>query len=313
MIKSAEQAIWIRDADGTLRAFEADELQSQLYGAFVRSGRPESYLAEDLALALEFVLLSTPRDNRIFQISEIESALGRMLSDAGYPEVLQAWRGSGASIDVTVSNDAGVVRALIADHLNIDGPALERLTLRVGRALELLKIPAARPPLVMELARHYEQEAQPEIAAPQLLPVMDTPLVSVAALYGGLAPEVRHLAETHVITINAISRIFPSLRLAVRLTALARWKNWQPPVTEMMVYSEFVRLGQALAQVRDAAEAATRELPERLPFYLSIPDLSHFTTGYLEAAWPEGRRPALELVQSIFDGMKESPFKLRVN
>lgn len=313
MIKSAEQTIWVREADGTLRAFEAEELQAQLYGAFVRSGRPESYLAEDLALALEFVLLSTPRDGRIFQISEIESALGRMLNDAGYPEVLQAWRGSGASIDVTVNNDAGLIRNLIADHLNVEGAALERLTQRVGRALELLSIAAARPPLVMELARHFEQEAQPEIAAPQLPVAVDTPLVAEAALYGGLPPALRQLAESHVIAIHAVSRIFPSLRLTVRLTALARRMGWQPPVTEMMVYPEFIRLGQALAQVREAATLATRDLSDPLPFYLTIPDLSHFATEYLEATWPEGRRAALELVQSIFDGMKETPFKLRVN
>ncbi len=313
MIKSSDQSIWIREPDGTLNVFEVDTVHSQLYAAFARTGRSEGYLAEDLALALEFILLSTERESRIFLRSEIDGALGRMLADAGYPEVLAAWRErSSAAIELTVTARPAPLSELIANHLAVEGPALERLARRVADAAFKLGMTELRPPLAVELARQYERDDIPrELPVPaSVFAPIDAPgvLATEAAIMPGLSMATREYFTAGAFELTPVSRYFPSFRVRVRLMALAGFRRWTPPVTEMMVCGDFVEAGRRLAELRQAVREAVGELP----FYLNVPDLPAFTTEVMESEWPQGRKSALELVRYLFDGLGEKPFKLRI-
>ena len=77
MVKMAEKIIYIQDHEGGRVPFDPLTLQTRLINCFLTAGlRENSYMAEDIALAVEYTLLNSNRPELVFGQGELAAARG---------------------------------------------------------------------------------------------------------------------------------------------------------------------------------------------------------------------------------------------
>lgn len=315
MIKPADNSIMLILHSGELIPFEPEKLQSSIARSFIASGIRDSYLAEDIALAVEFALVNSPNPDKIFAISELNTTVVRILEASGYPETAQQHKRHNACIEISSANDGETVQKLLQRHLGLYGHALADVTAKVLDANERLGVRLAPPALYVELGRYFQTAgaALPE-SAPLKIPRHNRKapwLVEQEALLAALAEGTRELIEKGIIGINGISSLFPSLRLELRFQKLATHLRLEPVITEMMILPHFKELADAL---NDCARNAFRLAGDNaMPVFLNVPDMSLFAVKYLDAEWPESRKDCREMLNHLIRLLDFGIFRTRLN
>ena len=278
MVKAAEKQIFLRDSDGGVVPFDTGELQTRLIGSFLAAGlREESFMSEEIVLALEYTLLNSPRIEAVFCRSEIDSAVIRLLESIGYPEVAHIFRRNGHEQSVRIATVPETVTDLLISHL---GCSLERAAHIAGltaEAMEKLAIKTASPHLILELARHYERDLAENdfLSGNILLPGIPQQTLTRHEIYELLPVAPRQLVDAGVLRINGITTLFPSVRLFFFMKEFVRMNNLSFPVTELEIEPLLYSAGAALEEARLAIKAALRH-PEELPCCLALPDIFDF-------------------------------------
>jgi hypothetical protein len=277
MVQVVEKRIFLRDADGGVVPFDAGELQTRLIGGFLAAGlREESFMSEEIVLALEYTLLNSPRREPVFSRSEIDAAVIRLLESIGFPEVARIFRRNGHEQLLRIATDPVTVAGLLVPHLGCSAERAANVAELVSQAMGKLAFTNASPHLILELARHYERE----LAENDLLP--DAPLypevkqtLTRQEIYDLLPDAPRELVDAGVLRINGITTLFPSVRFFFFMKEFARVKQVSLPVTELEIEPLLHNAGNALEEARKAISAALRH-PGELPCCLSLPDIFDF-------------------------------------
>ena len=83
-----EQApVMIREFEGDIVPFDSEVLQTRLIGCFLAAGLRDSVdLPQDIALAVEYTLRNSPRNEPVFGRGELERAVTRLLEEIGFPD-----------------------------------------------------------------------------------------------------------------------------------------------------------------------------------------------------------------------------------
>ncbi len=315
MIKLADSSIMLILNSGELIPFEPEKLQSSIARSFIASGIRDSYLAEDIALAVEFALVNNDNPDKIFAISELNTTVVRILEASGYPETAQFHKRHNACIEISTSSDRDTVEKLLQRHLGLYGHHLAEITTKVIDAAERLGIAIAAPALYVELGRHFQTVG----ATLPELPALKIPrhnrkapwLVAPEKLLESLSLPTRELIEKNIITINGVSSLFPSLRLELRFLKLAAQLQLEPVITEMMLLPHFKDLAPALNDCAVNAFALAEN--NTMPVFLNIPDMSLFAVKYLDAEWPESRKDCRDMLNHLIRQLDFSIFRSRLN
>ena len=298
MLSITDNFLYVIDSDGRQQLFDVDKLKSALQEAFENSGNPNSYLAEDIACAVEEAMFESFRSERIFTQSEVDSAVNRILENAGYAHVAQVFRSANSHLYIAMdvnSQDAG---SLISRHLGVEEPVAGKLAEQVVGALKTLNITSASPALYLELARYYEHNQLPVLTE---LPGTRSGAAAAGGkiLLGsseiaGLVPECcKSLWDNKVIAVSNITRVYPNFRLSLNLSALAEFSGMSVPLTELefatALYDAGEKTGLLLKKLCNHLQT------EPLPLYLVLVQLDVFCEKYLSIGYPEGRNTALEI------------------
>lgn len=315
MIKPAENAIMLVLNSGELIPFEPEKLQGSIARSFIASGIRDSYLAEDIALAVEFALVNSPNPDKIFAISELNATVVRILEASGYPETAQHHKRHNACVEISSANDPAIVEKLLQRHLALYGHALADITGKVVDAAARLGITLASPTLYVELGRYFQTaNLVPEETSPLKIPRHNRKapwLVELDALSNTLSKQTSELVEKNIIGINGISSLFPSLRLELRFLKLAAHLQFEPVITEMMLLPYFKELADGLNDcARHSFELAG---DNTMPVFLNIPDMSLFAVKYLDAEWPEARKDCREMLSHLIRHLDFNVFRTRLN
>ena len=160
MVKVADTIIYIQDPDGGRAPFDPLTLQTRLINCFLTAGlRENSYMAEDIALAVEYTLLNSNRPELVFGQGELAAAVIRMLEETGFPEVAALYRRTSGERRVAIDSDPDSVAGLLRKFLACSDEAFfDRIAGEVSHAAKTLGITEADPHLSLELARHYERK-----------------------------------------------------------------------------------------------------------------------------------------------------------
>ena len=303
MVQSVEKQIFVRDADNGVVPFNAGELQTRLIGGFLATGlREDSYMSEEIALALEYTLLNSPRPELIFSKSEIDTAVIRLLESIGFPEVAQVFRRNGSETLLRISVDKETVNSLLVSHLGCSLGRVEHITGLVTGALEKLGIASATPHLVLELARHYERDLAEDDFAADNLPLPQSPrqTLSRQEIYALLPAAAKELVEAGVLRINGITTLFPSVRFFFFMKEFAKLRKLSVPVTELEIEPLLYAAGNVLEEARQVIDDALH-CPEALPCCLSLPDIFDFLESC--AGSSPDQRLAMELASALTDGL----------
>lgn len=278
MVQSAVKQIFLRDTDGGVTPFDAGELQTRLIGGFLATGlREESFMSEEIVLALEYTLLNSPRPEPVFSKSEVDTAVIRLLESIGFPEVAHVFRRNGHEKLLRISSDRITVAGLLNSHLGCSPERTARIADFTAEALKKLDFANASPHLILELARHYERDlAEKDFPEEEtLLPGIPRQTLTRKEIYHLLPPAPKALVDNGVLRINGITTLFPSVRFFFFMKEFARYKQLSIPVTELEIEPLLHNAGNALEEARQAISAALRH-PEKLPCCLTLPDIFDF-------------------------------------
>ena len=291
--------------DGAAAAFSLDTLHLTVLQAFVRTDTPENYLAEDVALAVEYALRHSSRRNPVFTRAEVNNAVVRVLEETGLIDAARYYRKHNVRAVMSLTGDPAAVAGLLANHLSDAerNTNFSALAARVCDALGKLDIAAPSPALCIELARCC-------LAAPAAagitLPPTGSPggeYLALKEMSAALSPAAAALCRIGALQFQPVSRrVFPSLRAVFKLTGFASGAGLVPPITEMMIADRLYQL----RTIFDGAFAALRDLyrnstggAENPPGYLFIPDLEEFAVNWLAWSWPEAKNSCLELISPL--------------
>lgn len=278
MVQPLSRPIYLRDADGGISPFDPERLQTRLIGAFCRAGlNEESYLSGELVLALEYTLRRAPRPDGIFNCGEVDAAMIHLLESNGLPEVANIFRHSGSEQLLLLETTAAAIGDLLAAHLGCSDSRREKIAAMSAEAMATLKIAAASPHLLLELARHYERTLAENdlLAADNCGENAAAVTLSRQEICQLLSPEVREWVEKDILHFSGVSSLFPGVRFDFFLTRFADFNHWSKPVTELELTPQLYRAGNALENIRNAI-AEVMNLAELPACSLHIPDMFDF-------------------------------------
>ena len=319
MIKLANTSIMLTSSEGIISAFDPELLQSRIIQSFLAAGITESYLADDISLAVEFSLQKSKRKEKNFTLSEINNSVVRILKDTGFPEIADIYLRSNACPQMTVDPEFNTIKKLLQKHLGANHNSIDNLCGKVVSAAQQLNIKNAVPELFVELAKHYEIE---EFASEDIEPVsLDSWehdrhwLVKAKTIEQELAVAARVLVDAKVIRLIGVSGMFPSIRIFFMVNEFCRFHGLVGPLTEMVLIPYLFSVGKAIDNCIVTTERlATEQAGKKdLPIFITIPDMSSFAVQMLNASWPEVEKDCREMVTPLCNSLSRPLFKLKLS
>ena len=300
----------IQNFDGTREPFDATALQTRLIGCFLAAGRNDSsFMAEDIALAVEYTLSHVERPEPVFGRGEIDAAVIRLLEEAGLPDVAKIFRRGLPEARLLVNASSETLTGLLKRHLACSTERFERVLADILAAAEKLDIREASPHLWLELARHFERQLEDE-EPPDREPLIERTLTRDEIL-SRLPQEALELHKAGVLRVNGVTMLFPCIHFYLKMEPFAEMASLRPPVLELQLEPLLYRLSGILETVR---KIVTEKLgtAETLPCILSLPDMLDFISDYLDIS-DGAEKTAAELAAVLASRVEGELFKVSFN
>lgn len=318
MIQLSSSTILILHSDTTTEPLDPEELRSRIFRACVSAGEMDSWIADDLALAVEFSLLT--KEQRMIRADELDQLILSTLEDAGYPSVaVEFKRVSKAAPPDFLSATEESVRFVLNQNLALEPARIERLISRVLKALELLGMEYASRNLILELGRQFRDTDYSGMGQKitRKEPEKDDSIVlKKEELEQKVSPETASLLRSKVLQISHVSRLFSVLRLELSLTAFSELNGLEKPVTELAFWSVSSRLTTAIDELCRIADSICQERGEKdctpLPLSLTVRDAASFAGIYMNAPEKSALECAKGLLGTFTASLARKPFKVQL-
>lgn len=309
MVKSLSlPSVEVQEFDGSRMPFDAMALQTRLIGCFLAAGRSDSsFMAEDIALAVEFTLSHVERPEPVFGRGEIDAAVIRFLEEAGLPDVAKIFRRGRTEARLLVKAQTETLSELLRHHLACSTERFEKVVSQTISASEKLNISEASPHLWLELARHFEREMAEEDPPYQELAFDRT--LTRDEITGMLPPAALHLYKEGVLRINGVTTLFPCIHFYLMMNEFARMESLPSPVIELLLEPQLYQLSEILESARRVISEKL-DGDEQLPCILSVPDMLDFISNYFESSSSGAEKIATELASTLASQLRCDLFKV---
>lgn len=325
MIRIGEHSILILAPDGRSIPFDPSELQlrlEKLLSAYVDS--KELTVARDIASATEMILLNKFRSDEPGQTPCIKSEvlddlICRILTGAGFRKAAEKYRCETVANGGFVRIPLDRIRSFLEENLELYGDNMDRIAEKVFHTMKSIGADDSSPQLALELARHFQAVATGKVAfnitQPDFDPDKDC-TIQPDQLISRLSPESRSFFEQRILMIGKINlRIFPALRLDLRLSGIAARYDLLAPLTELALAPAFIQAARAVDELCLIADELFRkhgneaDIPVKILFNLM--DASVFTRDWMGCSTTESQeRCAVQLCKSFASELTRFPFKL---
>ena len=317
MIQLSSHTILILYADTTTEPMETEQIRNRIFRACIAAGETDSWIADDLSLAVEFALLS--KEQRMIRAEELDQLILATLEDAGYSSVATEFQRIARSAPpefLPVSEES--VQLVLNHNLALEPAKFERVSSRVLKSLELLGMESASRGLILELARQFRDTdfSAPALSVPDNS--QNRELYSVVLRQEDLETKcseaVQSLLRSKTLRISHVSRLFSVLRIELSLTAFSELHGLEKPVTELSFWSTSYSLIRAINELCRLADEICLEYGETgcspLPLSLTVRDAVSFAQNYMNC--PE--KNALDCVNGLLvaftASLERQPFKV---
>jgi hypothetical protein len=319
MIKIADKTIQLLAVDGTISNFDSDWLHSRIVQAFQDSGVQDIWLAEDIALAVEYALQQSFRPDNVFLASELSSAVVKALEDSGFNAAAENYRSLNGCMELFLSPETKTISGLIEQQLGVSASTSQALTARVISAANKLGVNTATPSLYVELAKYYRNNDVRNYSTPAPAAILNNNnnpwLISCNEILHEITSETLQLVENNIISVAGISRLFPSLKLTLRLSRLVDYCKLESPLTEMVMAKHWQLPALAINDIAAVVDKILkqRQVDRHLPVFINIPDMSIFAGINLQASWPEAAGDCREMMVQLEKLLLSPPFKIQMS
>ena len=319
MIQLSSTSILILYDDSTTEPLESGMIRNRIVRACVSAGETESWIAGDLALAVEFSLLNS--EKRMIRAGELDAMICAVLEDAGYPAVAAEYqRISKAAPPDYLPADAHSVQLVLEQNLSLEPERMNRIVSRVQKALELLGMDQVSRGLILELARQFRDMdftasvvPQPEENVPQRPASVILRKEELEEFCGETASR---FLRSRVLQVSHISRLFSVLRIELSLTAFSELNGLEKPVTELLFWSAASPLIAAIDDLCRTADDYALERGESdsvpLPLSLTVRDAVSFAQNYMNSPEKNAEDCIRGLMGTLVASLERQPFKVEL-
>jgi hypothetical protein len=314
MIQLCNRAVLTEGKDGSTEFFQSDKLQEKLESSCRAAGLTETWMAEDIALAVEFSLGELGNDKK-FTDSEIDSIVIKVLQEAGLGSVAAHYRHQLDNPESEISFNAETIEEIIKRYLHVDKQQLNDIVSKVSDAGRKLLLTNASPTLILELAKHYTDDKS--FFTAETKPALSNKfhscpwLISREDIIRKISGDTSKMVAEEVLKVSGVSRLFPSIRVEIAFAKFAESSGLTAPVTEFFLFPYLANLADAVDDVIKCTSALalqTPEIDEQFPVYLKFIDAPLFTEKWLSGDWKESRTCFEELVTELKALLKNSVF-----
>lgn len=330
MIELSENSIIVLFRDGTSAPFDSFALLDRIAKSCAQTGMENVWIAEDIALSVEFAITSKTESSAVKTISssDIDLLVIRILEDTGYHEVADVFKKNcGAIPETPVSMSEKNIAAAIASGTGVAEDQLPYLTEKVTAALKSIGVVNCSQRLMVELARYFIASAASKLQFAVEPPAQPEPAVASKTAGGKWIAEAKDiiaslegadagLAASKIIVPHSIGRLFPSLRLDISYHALAEKAKLNPPFTELSLGPVLLHCAESVDSIRSKAQelcVARGYTPQKggLPLWIKFTGLRLFVVEYMGCADEQcARKYARQIADSFADMLRHRPFKI---
>jgi transcriptional regulator NrdR family protein len=313
MIKLSSSSIQILAPDGTRRNFEPEQLQEKLISSCIAAGIESPWIAEDIALSVEFSLNEIGHSG-FFTQTEIDSFVLKVLREVGYSEVAEHYAASAGSSLKTIPVSEKYIRDSVEKYLALTGTDLKENSEKVLKACRNLGMKEVFPSLILELAKYFHfNKFKNDTASVQVNESGNVGnsvwCVAPEEIAAELPENSSKILNEKIVTASGVSNLFPAVKINASLVQLAELHSLQKPLTELTLAPYLQPLAEAVDITADLILSLYRKKggSRKLPVYLRFPD-----TGLFAAEWMEGASASdADFIISYILEMLRTPVILR--
>jgi transcriptional regulator NrdR family protein len=290
MIKLSKSSIQILAPDGTRYNFETEQLQEKLISCCIAAGISSPWIAEDIALSVEFSLNEISRSG-VFTQAEIDSFVLKVLREVGYSEVAGHYSASISKSLQTIPVTEKYIKDSVSRYLALTGDDLNKNSKKVFLACKNLGMKEVFPTLILEIAKYFHfNQFKLETASVQMIENRKQSdsvwSVSPETLAVGITNSNSAILLEKIVTVSGISSLFPAVKINASLGALAEYHNLQKPLTELTVVPYLQPLADAVDFLADLSFSLYSENGGggSLPVYLRFQDTISFAAEWMEGS-----------------------------
>lgn len=320
MIDLAMASVLLLDSDGRAVPFDLEHLRFRIEKALIKAGMPDSELAADIALSIEFALKSGKKkpDEPLIRGEEVELMTSKVLDDIGYTQAAAIFRETAEHGTLSFLVGITELRNFINRELPSCGPHLEHITRKVHHTLNSIGADSAAPALILELAKHFLLTMKKSETPPHGLEIKFMPghqVLTTQDIQAQLTDETAlTFLQNRVLSVQEVDlRVFPVLRFHFRLAGIAG--NLTPPITELALSPAMIRVADAMDSIALAADKAWKlrnpaaDIP--LKTTLSFDDASIFVRSSMGCSGKEQEeRCAASLAQVLISMTTRRPIRI---
>ncbi|MBR2428205.1 MAG: hypothetical protein IKB16_15835 [Lentisphaeria bacterium] len=320
MIELAMTSILLLDPDGRAVPFDPERLRMRIERALSKTGTPDSELAADIALSIEFALKSGKKkpDEPLIRGAEVELMTSKVLDDIGYTQAAAVFRETAEHGTFSFLVEITRLRNFIEQEMPGCGPHLEHITRKVHHTLNSIGANSAAPALILELAKHFLLTMENSETPPPGLEIKFMPgkqVLTTQDIQAQLTDETALMfLQKRVLSVQEVDlRVFPVLRFHFRLAGIAG--ELTPPVTELALSPALLRVADAMDSIALAAdkawEARNPDAEVPLKTTLSFDDASIFVRSWMGCtAYEQEERCAASLAQILVSMTTRRPIHI---
>lgn len=322
MIRIGEKTILLLFPDGRSVPFDPAALQERLAHALTDYVDPKDReIARDLAAAVEMALLN--QETPCIKAETLDEMIYRILAGAGFKSAADAFqRASVLSGSDLARIPRERIRTFLVENLDLEEDVLERIVEKVDHTMQSIGADDSSPALALELAKHFLSVSARSIAFPVQMPdfTPDRALTILPEdLLEVLSAEARTCFEKRILKVQPVNlKIFPVLRISLRLSGLAAEEQLCRPLTEMALLPGMVRVARIVDEICLAADdlfrarGCSKEIPVKVLLHLA--DGSIFTHDWMDCTNPRAQEKcAVNLCRMFAAEMTRVPVKLTCN
>lgn len=324
MINLSEETIFVVFPDGTSAPFDVLELQERL-GALCQNAEiePETWVPQDIALSVEFALLRKFRGVKSASIKaeEIDEIVHRILEDIGCVELARIYRkDSNSNRHHSANLQLNGLRKFLEESMNLSGDLLATVSSKVQNTLISMGAQQPSTQLVMELANYFREYALETVHLDVQMPDFEVASgalrIDRKLILARIDQTTRDFSEKRILKIHHINlKIFPAMRLDVRLTGLVTEAKLVAPLTELAVEPLFVRLARSIDSLCMIGDGLCREQNfdsvTPLKLILTFSDVSIFAREWMDCSQPDClERLSRDLAVMLSGYLARTPFKV---
>lgn len=325
MIRVGEHTILILAPDGRAVPFDHAELQRRMEKLLAdHMDSRELTVARDIASAAEMFLLSkcraeSPDRTAYIRSENLDDLICKLLLSAGFRSAAETYRRENVSNGGYVRIPLDRIRSFLEENLEQHGENIDRIAEKVFHTMKSIGADDSSPQLALELAKHFAAVAAGEvafnIAPPDFDPDKDCTILP-EQLLERLSPDSRVFFDQRILKVSKINlRIFPAIRLDLRLTGIAGHFDLIPTLTEQALAPAFIHAARAADELCLITDELFRQrgndadIPAKI--HLNLMDASVFTRDWMGCSTTEAQeRCAVILCKSFASELTRFPFKL---